>query len=178
MRLHKFLLAAIAILSVAATAKADIVLFDLENDGAAATPFGIAVDTGPTFSGTQAGITFTATASSNVAGATNPNSAANGIGVNSSVAGDGNNSIDPGEVLTLTVTFNPADFSSVQLATIDLGNIGGAGDAAVVGLPGGTTLTFSDANTAPDGFTFSDLNDSDQRAPDIITVNRLTLIHI
>ena len=62
----------------------------------------------------------------------------------------------------------------MQLATIDLGNIGGAGDAAVVGLPGGTTLTFSDANTAPDGFTFSDLNDNDQRAPDIITVNRDT----
>ena len=129
MRLHKFLLAAIAILSVAATANADIVLFDFENDGEAATPFGVALDTGPTFSGTQAGITFTATATS-TNGTTNPNSAGNGIGVNSSVPGDGNNSIDPGEVLTLTVTFDETAFEKVQFNEIDLGNIGGANDGA------------------------------------------------
>ena len=166
MRLHKFLLAAIAILSVAATANADIVLFDFENDGDAATPFGIALDTGPTFSGTMDGITFTATATS-TDGVTNPNSAGNGIGVNSSVAGDGNNSIDPGEVLTLTITFDPAEFESVQLANIDLGNIGGATDGANVTLTDGTNFDFHDTATAPAGFSFPG------GPPDIITVDRV-----
>ena len=94
MRLHKFLLstlAASAVALAAATASADIVLFDFEVD-ANVTPFGTALDTGPTFSGTQADITFTATATS-TAGTTNPNSAGNGIGVNSSVPGDGNLSL-------------------------------------------------------------------------------------
>ena len=31
--------------------------------------------------------------------------------------------IDPGEVLTLTVTFDPADFEKVQFEEIDLGNM-------------------------------------------------------
>ena len=60
-------------LLMATDAKADVVLFDFENDGAAATPFGQAIDVGPGFTGTQAGITFTATATSNVAGTTVPN---------------------------------------------------------------------------------------------------------
>ena len=149
---HKFLLTAIAILSVAATAKAEVILFDFEVD-AAVTPFGTALDTGPTFSGTQDGITFTATATS-TAGTTNPNSAGNGIGVNSSVPGDGNNSIDPGEVLTLTVTFDETAFEKVQFFNIDLGNIGGATDGANVTLTDGTNFDFHDTATAPTGFSF------------------------
>jgi len=165
MRLHKFLLAAIAILSVAATgAKADIVRFDFET-GETTPEFATALETGPGFSGTLDGITFTASATSTM-GTTVPNAAGTGLGVNSSVDGDQASSIDPGEILTLTVTFDPAAFSSVQLANIDLGNIGGATDGAVVALPNDTTVTFSDEDTAPAGFTF-DTND-------IITVNRDT----
>ena len=62
----------------------------------------------------------------------------------------------------------------MQLATIDLGNIGGATDGAVVALPGGTTLTFSDDDNAPAGFTFSPVDADGERQPDIITVNRDT----
>ena len=164
MRLHKFLLAAIAILSVAATAKADIVRFDFQT-GETTPDFATGLETGPGFSGTLDGITFTASATSTM-GTTVPNAAGTGLGVNSSVDGDQASSIDPGEILTLTVTFDPAAFSSVQLANIDLGATGGATDGAVVALPNGTTLTFSDEDTAPAGFTF-DTND-------IITVNRDT----
>ena len=139
-------------LLMATDAKAEVVLFDFEVD-ANVTPFGTALDTGPTFSGTQNGITFTASATS-TAGTTNPNSAANGIGVNSSVPGDGNNSIDPGEVLTLTVTFDETLFDKVQLENIDLGNIGGATDGANVTLTDGTNFDFHDTATAPTGFSF------------------------
>ena len=159
---HKFLLTAIAILSVAATAKAEVILFDFEID-AAVTPFGTALDTGPTFSGTQDGITFTATATS-TDGATNPNSAGNGIGVNSSVPGDGNNSIDPGEVLTLTVTFDETAFEKVQFFNIDLGNIGGDTDGANVTLTDGTNFDFHDTATAPTGLDFTN------GTPDIVSV--------
>ena len=62
----------------------------------------------------------------------------------------------------------------MQLATIDLGSIGGATDGAVVALPGGTTLTFSDDDNAPAGFTFSPVDADGERQPDIITVNRDT----
>jgi len=166
MRLHKFLLAAIAILSVAATAKADIVRFDFQTGADGTNPdFAADLDTGPAFTGTLAGITFTASATSTM-GTTVPNTAGSGFGVNSDVAGDQASSIDPGEILTLTVTFDPAAFSSVQLANIDLGNIGGATDGAVVALPNGTTVTFSDDDSAPAGFTFN-TNDN-------ITVNRDT----
>ena len=48
-------------LLMATDAKADIILFDFENDDNA-TPFGMAIDVGPGFTGTQDGITFTATA--------------------------------------------------------------------------------------------------------------------
>ena len=77
-------------------------------------------------------------------------------------------------IVNLPVSFDDTDFENVQFANIDLGNIGGANDAAVVTLPDGTTVTFSDADNAPDGFTFSDLNDNEERAPDILTVNRDT----
>ena len=50
MRLHKFLLAAIAILSVAATAKADIVRFDFQT-GETTPDFATGLETGPGFSG-------------------------------------------------------------------------------------------------------------------------------
>jgi len=96
----------------------------------------------------------TATATS-TNGTTNPNSAGNGIGVNSSVPGDGNNSIDPGEVLTLTVTFDETAFEKVQFVEIDLGNIGGATDGANVTLTDGTNFDFHDTATAPAGFVFS-----------------------
>ena len=43
-------------------------------------------------------------------GTTVPNTGGAGFGVNSSVAGDQSSSIDPGEILALTVTFDPADF--------------------------------------------------------------------
>ena len=155
MRLHKFLLAAIAILSVAATgAKADIVEFDFETDDTANPAFAAAIDTGPAFTGTQDGITFTASATSTM-GTTVPNTAGSGLGVNSEVAGDQPSSIDPGEILTLTVTFDPAAFTSVQLANIDLGNLGAPGDAADVTLPDGTTIFFDNAAVAPAGFTFN-----------------------
>ena len=62
----------------------------------------------------------------------------------------------------------------MQLATIDLGSIGSATDGAVVALPGGTTLTFSDDDNAPAGFTFSPVDADGERQPDIITVNRDT----
>ena len=67
----------------------------------------------------------------------------------------GNGFIDPGEVLTLTVTFDETAFESVQLVEIDLGNIGGANDGAIVTLTDGTSLTFSDVATAPAGFEFT-----------------------
>ena len=155
MRLHKFLLAAIAILSVAATAKADIVRFDFQTGADGTNPdFAADLDTGPAFTGTLAGITFTASATSTM-GTTVPNTGVSGFGVNSSVAGDQATSIDPGEELTLTVTFDPAAFSSVQLANIDLGNLGAPGDAADVTLPDGTTIFFDNAAVAPAGFTFN-----------------------
>ena len=122
MRLHKFLLSTLAASAVAltsATASADIVLFDFEND-AAATPFGMAIDVGPGFTGTQAGITFTATATA-TDGPANPNGG-NGFGVNSSVPGDSSIGLDPGEVLTLTVTFDETALD-VQFINIDVGNI-------------------------------------------------------
>ena len=56
MRLHKFLLAAIAILSVAATAKADIVQFDFETDDAQNPAFAMALDGPAPFTATQDGI--------------------------------------------------------------------------------------------------------------------------
>ena len=149
-------------LLMATDAKADIVLFDFEID-ANVTPFGTALDTGPTFSGTQNGITFTASATS-TAGTTNPNSAGNGIGVNSSVPGDGNNSIDPGEILTLTVTFDETAFDKVQFFNIDLGNIGCATDGANVTLTDGTNFDFHDTATAPTGLDFTN------GTPDIVSV--------
>ena len=161
MKLRKFLLAAIAILSVAATANADIVEFDFETDDAQNPAFAMALDTGPLFTATQDGITFTASATS-TNGTTNPNSAGNGIGVNSSVPGDGNNSIDPGEVLTLTVTFDETAFDKVQLTNIDVGNIGGADDGANITLTDGTNFDFHDDATAPAGLVFG--------AADIISV--------
>ena len=161
MKLHKFLFAAIAILSVAATAKADIVLFDFEND-AAATPFGMAIDVGPAFTGTQAGITFTATATA-TDGPANPNGG-NGFGVNSSVPGDSNIGIDPGETLILTVTFDETLFDKVQLENIDVGNIGDATDGANITLTDGTNFDFHDDATAPTGLVFSG------GAPDIVSV--------
>ena len=173
MRLHKFLLAAIAILSVAATgAKADIVRFDFQTGAAGTNPdFAAALDTGPGdtgpgFSGTLDGITFTATATSTM-GTTVPNTGSSGFGVNSDVAGDQASSIDPGEILTLTVTFDPAAFSSVQLANIDLGNVGDPGDGGDVTFPDGSVVTFFDAATAPAGFEFN-------AGTDVITVNRDT----
>ena len=161
MRLHKFLLAAIAILSVAATAKADIVRFDFQINGSN-PEFAAALDSPSPFTATLDGITFTASSSANNDGATNPNTGTSGFGVNSTVAGDSNTQIDPGEILTLAVTFDPAAFEKVQLANIDLGNIGGATDGAVVALPNGTTLTYSDDATAPAGFEF---NNNDNIAP-------------
>ena len=155
MRLHKFLLstlAASAVALTAATASADIVLFDFEND-AAATPFGMAIDVGPGFTGTQAGITFTATATA-TDGTANPNGG-NGFGVNSSVPGDSSIGIDPGETLTLTVTFDETLFDKVQFANIDLGNIGGATDGANVTLTDGTNFDFHDTATVPAGFAFT-----------------------
>ena len=159
MRLHKFLLAAIAILSVAATANADVVLFDFENDDNA-TPFGMAIDVGPGFTGTQAGITFTASATS-TNGTTVPNGG-NGFGVNSSVPGDSSIGLDPGEILTLTVTFDETAFDKVQLTNIDVGNIGGADDGANITLTDGTNFDFHDDATAPAGLVFG--------AADIISV--------
>ena len=160
MRLHKFLLAAIAILSVAATAKADVVLFDFEND-ANATPFGMALDTGPTFSGTMDGITFTATATA-TDGPASPNGG-NGFGVNSSVTGDSSIAVDPGEVLTLTVTFDETALD-VQFINIDVGNIGDATDGANITLTDGTNFDFHDDATAPAGLVFSG------GAPDTVSV--------
>ena len=146
MKLHKFLLAAIAILSVAATANADIVEFDFETDDAQNPDFAAALDV-PPFTATQDGITFTATATQGGVAA-NPNPGASGFGV-------GNGFIDPGEVLTLTVTFDETAFEKVQFNEIDLGNIGGANDGAIVTLTDGTSLTFSDVATAPAGFAFT-----------------------
>ena len=117
MKLHKFLLstlAASAVALTAATASADIVLFDFEID-ANVTPFGTALDTGPAFTGTQAGITFTATATA-TDGPANPNGG-NGFGVNSSVPGDSAIGLDPGEILTLTVTF---DETALDLSLIHI----------------------------------------------------------
>ena len=149
-------------LLMATDAKADIVLFDFENDGAAATPFGMAIDVGPGFTGTQAGITFTATATSNVAGTTVPNGG-NGFGVNSSVPGDSAIGLDPGEILTLTVTFDETALD-VQLINIDVGNIGGATDGANITLTDGTNFDFHDTATAPTGLDFTN------GAPDIVSV--------
>ena len=150
-------------LLMATDAKADIVLFDFENDGAAATPFGMALDVGPDFTATQAGITFTATATSNVAGTTVPNGG-NGFGVNSSVPGDSPIGLDPGEILTLTVTFDETAFEKVQLENIDVGNIGGATDGANITLTDGTNFDFHDTATAPTGLDFTN------GAPDIVSV--------
>ena len=155
MRLHKFLLAAIAILSVAATANADIVEFDFETDDAQNPAFANALDTGPDFTATQDGITFTATSSASNGEANNPNAAGSGIGVNSTLPGEGNNHIDPGEILTLTVTFDETAFEKVQFVEIDFGNIGGATDGANVTLTDGTNFDFHDTATAPAGFVFS-----------------------
>ena len=166
MKLRKFLLSTLAASAVAltsATASADIVLFDFENDGDAATPFGMAIDVGPGFTGTQAGITFTATATSNVAGTTVPNGG-NGFGVNSSVPGDSNIGLDPGEILTLTVTFDETAFEKVQFTNIDVGNIGGAADGANITLTDGTNFDFHDDATAPAGLVFSG------GTPDIVSV--------
>ena len=165
MKLRKFLLstlAASAVALTAATASADIVLFDFENDGAAATPFGMAIDVGPAFTGTQAGITFTATATA-TDGPASPNGG-NGFGVNSSVPGDSAIGLDPGEILTLTVTFDETLFDKVQFVNIDLGNIGGADDGANVTLTDGTNFDFHDTATAPTGLVFSG------GAPDIVSV--------
>ena len=128
-------------LLMATDAKAEVVLFDFEND-ATATPFGQAIDVGPGFTATQNGITFTATATA-TDGPANPNGG-NGFGVNSSVAGDSGVSIDPGEILTLTVTFDETLFDKVQFVNIDLGNIGGADDGANVTLTDGTNFDFHD----------------------------------
>ena len=149
MRLHKFLLAAIAILSVAATAKADIVEFDFETDDAQNPAFAIALDGPAPFTATQDGITFTASATG---GNAVPNSGGSGIGVS---GGSGATHIDVGEVLTLTVTFDETAFEKVQFQEIDLGNVGGATDAAIVTLTDGTTFEVNDAiTTAPAGFAF------------------------
>ena len=164
MKLRKFLLSTLAASAVAltsATASADIVLFDFEND-ANATPFGMAIDVGPGFTGTQAGITFTATATSNVAGTTVPNGG-NGFGVNSSVPGDSSIGLDPGEILTLTVTFDETALD-VQFINIDVGNIGGATDGANITLTDGTNFDFHDTATAPTGLDFT------SGAPDIVSV--------
>ena len=134
-------------LLMATDAKADIVEFDFETDDTANPAFAIAVDTGPDFSGTQDGITFTASATQDGAAA-NPNAGTSGLGI-------GNQFIDPGEVLTLTVTFDETAFEKVQLEEIDLGNIGGASDGAIVTLTDGTSFTFSDVATAPAGFAFT-----------------------
>ena len=163
MKLRKFLLSTLAASAVAltsATASADIVLFDFEND-AAATPFGMAIDVGPGFTGTQAGITFTATATA-TDGPAVPNGG-NGFGVNSSVPGDSTIGLDPGEVLTLTVTFDETALD-VQFINIDVGNIGGATDGANITLTDGTNFDFHDAATAPTGLVFSG------GAPDIVSV--------
>ena len=148
-------------LLMATDAKADIVLFDFENDGAAATPFGMAIDVGPGFTGTQAGITFTATATA-TDGPASPNGG-NGFGVNSSVPGDSAIGLDPGEILTLTVTFDETALD-VQLVNIDVGNIGGATDGANITLTDGTNFDFHDDATAPAGLVFSG------GAPDIVSV--------
>ena len=55
----------------------------------------------------------------------------------------------------------------MELATIDLGDIGALGDGADITLPGGTTLFYDDAAAAPAGFTFTG------GSPDIITVDRV-----
>ena len=171
MRLHKFLLSTLAASAVAltsATASADIVLFDFEND-AAATPFGMAIDVGPGFTGTQAGITFTATATA-TDGPANPNGG-NGFGVNSSVPGDSSIGLDPGEVLTLTVTFDETALD-VQFINIDVGNITGAEDGANITLTDGTNFDFHDDATAPAGLVFSG------GAPDIVSVADGNVIEI
>ena len=149
-------------LLMATDAKADVVLFDFENDGAAATPFGMAIDVGPGFTGTQAGITFTATATA-TAGTATPNGG-NGFGVNSSVPGDSAIGLDPGEVLTLTVTFDETAFEKVQFTNIDVGNIGGATDGANITLTDGTNFDFHDTATAPTGLDFTN------GTPDIVSV--------
>ena len=164
MKLRKFLLSTLAASAVAltsATASADIVLFDFENDGAAATPFGMAIDVGPGFTGTQAGITFTATATA-TDGPASPNGG-NGFGVNSSVPGDSSLGLDPGEILTLEVTFDETALD-VQFINIDVGNIGGATDGANITLTDGTNFDFHDDATAPAGLVFSG------GAPDIVSV--------
>ena len=147
-------------LLMATDAKADIVLFDFEND-ANATPFGMAIDVGPGFTGTQAGITFTATATA-TDGPANPNGG-NGFGVNSSVPGDSSLGLDPGEILTLEVTFDETALD-VQFINIDVGNIGGATDGANITLTDGTNFDFHDDATAPAGLVFSG------GAPDTVSV--------
>ena len=148
-------------LLMATDAKAAVVLFDFENDGDAATPFGQAIDVGPGFTATQNGITFTATATA-TDGPANPNGG-NGFGVNSSVPSDSGVSIDPGETLILTVTFDETALD-VQFVNIDLGNIGGATDGADVTLTDGTNFVFSDVATPPTGFAFTN------GTPDILSL--------
>ena len=147
-------------LLMATDAKAEVVLFDFEND-ATATPFGEAIDVGPGFTATQDGITFTATATA-TSGPANPNGG-NGFGVNSSVPGDSSIGLDPGEILTLTVTFDETALD-VQFINIDVGNIGGAEDGANITLTDGTNFDFHDTATAPTGLDFSN------GAPDIVSV--------
>ena len=58
--------------------------------------------------------------------------------------------------MTLTVTFDPADFEKVQFNEIDLGNIDSlAAGGAIVTLTDGTSLTFGDDAVAPAGFEFT-----------------------
>ena len=57
--------------------------------------------------------------------------------------------------MTLTVTFDETAFEKVQFVEIDLGNVGGATDAAIVTLTDGTTFEVNDdLTTAPAGFAF------------------------
>ena len=153
---RNMILAALTVLFLlmATDAKADIIEFDFETDDAQNPAFANALDTGPAFTATQDGITFTASATS-TNGTTNPNAAGSGIGVNSSVPMDGSNHVDPGEVLTLTVTFDETAFEKVQFVELDLGNIGGATDGANVTLTDGTNFDFHDTATAPAGLVFT-----------------------
>ena len=134
-------------LLMATDVNADIVEFDFETDDAQNPDFAAALDVSP-FTATQDGITFTASGTQGGV-ASVPNTGASGFGVG------GNTFINPGEVLTLTVTFDETAFEQVRLVEIDLGNIGGATDGAIVTLTDGTSFTFSDVATAPAGFAFT-----------------------
>ena len=134
-------------LLMATDVNADIVEFDFETDDAQNPDFAAALDVSP-FTATQDGITFTASGTQGGV-ASVPNTGASGFGVG------GNTFINPGEVLTLTVTFDETAFEKVQFVELDLGNIGGATDGAIVTLTDGTSFTFSDVATAPAGFAFT-----------------------